>query len=161
MTPLDPGSVSGLISGVRDRSHSIHRTGPDSLCDGRCRQGVGGEFANASYTTSNNGYGMAVVPACTNVVDMKRLAGVLGADYVRLATEAELADLFPDCELGAMPPFGNVYLMPVVVDYDVARNEFIEFTLGTHRDAIRMSFNDYKKVARPLMAGIAMEEAFA
>jgi Ala-tRNA(Pro) deacylase len=53
-----------------------------------------------------------------------------------------------------MPPFGNIYLMPVVVDFDVARNEFIGFTVGTHRDAIRMSFEDYRRVARPVMAAI-------
>jgi len=55
----------------------------------------------------------------------------------------------PDCELGAMPPFGNYYEMPVIVDSAVARREFIAFNLGTYRDSVRMSYADFERLASP------------
>ena len=63
--------------------------------------------------------------------------------------------MFPDCELGAMPPFGNYYEMPVIVDSAVAGREFIAFNLGTHRDTVRMSNADFERLASPAVASIA------
>jgi Aminoacyl-tRNA editing domain len=61
---------------------------------------------------------------------------------VRLGTEQEFSSLFPDCELGAMPPFGALYNLPVYVDESLAADEAIVFNAGTHRDAIRMRYGD-------------------
>jgi Ala-tRNA(Pro) deacylase len=62
--------------------------------------------------------------------------------------------LFPDCELGAMPPFGPSFNMPVIVDTSIAGG-FIAFNLGTHRDVARMSYADFRRLARPAVAPIA------
>ena len=64
---------------------------------------------------TENGYGMAVLPG-DSMLDLQSLRTALGVSRLRLATESELADLFPDCELGAMPPFGNLFDLPVFVD---------------------------------------------
>jgi Ala-tRNA(Pro) deacylase len=66
---------------------------------------------------------------------------------VRLATEAEFASLFPDCELGAMPPLGELYGLPVYVDESLSVDKEIIFSAGTHRDAIRMNYRRLKCLA--------------
>jgi Ala-tRNA(Pro) deacylase len=80
---------------------------------------------------------------------------LLGLPWIRLADEGELAELFPDCELGAMPPFGYSCELPVVVDARIA-GDFIAFTIGTHRDVVRMSFADFSRLARPRVAFISV-----
>jgi Ala-tRNA(Pro) deacylase len=97
---------------------------------------------------SDKGYGMAVLPA-DSYVDLRELRFVLGLDSVRLATEDELLQLFPDNELGAMAPFGNLYGMPVYVDINLAEEDIIAFNAGTHRDVIYMRFADFRRLARP------------
>jgi Ala-tRNA(Pro) deacylase len=90
---------------------------------------------------------LAVLPA-PNHVRLDKLAAELG-NSVRLATEQEFSSLFPDCELGAMPPFGSLYNLPVYVDESLAADEAIVFNAGTHRDAICMRYNDFVRVAKP------------
>jgi Ala-tRNA(Pro) deacylase len=97
---------------------------------------------------SGKGYGMAVLPADT-YIDMVELRFVLGLDDIRLATETELKQLFPDNEVGAMPPFGNLYGMPVYVDANLAEADIIAFNAGTHRDVIYMRFADFRRLVRP------------
>jgi Ala-tRNA(Pro) deacylase len=79
---------------------------------------------------------LAVLPA-PNHVRLDKLAAEVGKS-VRLATEQEFSSLFPDCELGAMPPFGSLYNLPVYLDESLAADEAIVFNAGTHRDAIRI-----------------------
>lgn len=90
---------------------------------------------------------LAVLPAARHV-NLDKLGQLLGKP-VRLATEQEFSDLFPDCELGAMPPFGQLYNLPVYVDKTLAADEEIVFNAGTHRDAIRMGYADFVRLARP------------
>ena len=90
---------------------------------------------------------LAVLPA-PNHVKLEKLAAEVGKS-VRLATEQEFSSLFPDCELGAMPPFGSLYNLPTYVDESMAADEAIVFNAGTHRDAIRMRYEDFVRVARP------------
>jgi len=90
----------------------------------------------------------AVVPA-NREVDLQRLADLAGASDVRLADESELLWLYPDCELGAMPPFGPLYRQRVYVDEALARDEEVVFNAGTHTDAICMRYADFAVVARP------------
>lgn len=91
---------------------------------------------------SELGYGMAAVRA-DEFVDFEELRLLLGARGVRLATEEELAELFPGCELGAMPPLGNLFGMAVVMDRALTTPHYIAFNAGTHRDLIHMSVEDF------------------
>lgn len=107
-----------------------------------------------------NGYGMLVLPADC-VVDFAEVRRLLGLPDIRLAAEAELLGLFPDCEVGAMPPFGNIFSLPVLVDERIAISEFIAFNAGTHKDVIRMSFSDFAGLVNPLVAGFAASSSRA
>jgi Ala-tRNA(Pro) deacylase len=116
------------------------------------------EFAKVVVYFCETGYGMAVLPA-DRMVDLDEIAYLLGVSYIRLAKEAELPELFPDCELGAMPPFGDIFRMPVLLDESLTENKFIVFNIGTHRDTIRMSFRDYRALVHPLIGSITVREA--
>jgi Ala-tRNA(Pro) deacylase len=93
---------------------------------------------------------MTVLPASWNV-DLHRLRTVFATHQVRLATEDEITGLFPDCELGAMPPFGNLYGLPVFVDQSLTEDEEIVFQAGTHSDAIRMRYWDFASLTFPVV----------
>jgi Ala-tRNA(Pro) deacylase len=90
---------------------------------------------------------LAVLPA-DHQVDLYRFSRLVG-EPVRLATEREIADMFPDCELGAVPPFGRLYGLPVYVDVSLASSEQIAFPAGTHRDSVLMRFEDFEGLALP------------
>jgi len=107
---------------------------------------------------SENGYGMAVLPGDSRL-DLEGLRAVLGVARLRLATESELSELFPDCELGAMPPFGQLCGLPLWVDASLASEKTIAFNAGTHRDVIHMAFEDYQRLAQPKLAGLARPAA--
>ena len=108
-------------------------------------------FAKVVVVKADSRYLMAVLPS-TWKVDLKRLEHVLKYQHVRLATEDELAILFPDCEIGSMPPFGNLYGTPVYVDATLARDEEIAFDAGSHVGAIRMRYKDFAELVRPQVA---------
>jgi Ala-tRNA(Pro) deacylase len=91
---------------------------------------------------------MAVVPAPLHV-DLNLLRLVAGALNVELASEQEFQNAFPDCETGAMPPFGNLYDMPVYADDSLAAHEEITFTCGTHRELLRMAWADMIRLVDP------------
>lgn len=96
---------------------------------------------------------MAVLPAPFQV-DLDRAGGHLGAADVRLAREDEFAALFPGCEIGAMPPFGNLYGIPVYVDTALAEDETIVVQAGTHTDTISLRYADFQRVVRPTEADL-------
>jgi Ala-tRNA(Pro) deacylase len=96
----------------------------------------------------------AVVPA-DREVDLDRLADVARAHEVRLADESELRWLYPDCELGAMPPFGPLYKQTVYVDEALTYDDEIVFNAGTHSDAICMRYGDYAAIAQPVVGRFA------
>lgn len=97
---------------------------------------------------------MAVVPADLRI-DLDAFARACGAKVARLATEAEFKDRFPDCEVGSMPPFGNLYGVPVVVDGALAADEEIVFEAGTHHEALKLRYEDFARLVRPEVADIA------
>ena len=99
---------------------------------------------------------LAVLPA-PNHVRFEKLAAEVGKS-VRLATEQEFSSLFPDCELGAMPPFGSLYNLAVYVDESLAADEAIVFNAGTHRDAIRMRYDDFVRLTKPRVCLFAKRE---
>jgi len=98
---------------------------------------------------------MAVLPA-DHRIDLEKLDKVTGRKTA-LATEAEFNALFPDCAVGAMPPFGQLYSVPGYVDASLSEAERIVFEAGTHSDAIRMRYTDYAQVAKPTVADFAVK----
>jgi len=97
---------------------------------------------------------MAVLPASyrVNFEKFKELAGVASA---RLATEEEFADLFPGCEVGAMPPFGQLYDLPLYADEVLEEDETITFNAGTHTETVTMTFDDWEELAEPEIGDFA------
>ncbi|MBF8258360.1 MAG: ala-t(Pro) [Actinobacteria bacterium] len=91
---------------------------------------------------------MAVVPA-TERVDLARMQKCLEAKKVKLASEAEFSPLFPDCDLGAMPIFGSLYGVSVLVSHELTENDEIAFTAGTHRDIVRLKVSDFLAAENP------------
>jgi Ala-tRNA(Pro) deacylase len=110
----------------------------------------GREFVKAVVVQLDDHYAIAAVPA-HRLVDEKALARVAGAKQCRLATEAEFRDLFPECEVGAMPPVGRLYNLPTYVDDEVTRDESIVANAGTHAEAIRLRYLDLARVVEPVV----------
>lgn len=96
----------------------------------------------------------AVVPA-PSIVNLDRLLELAGGSQIRLAEEGELRRLFPECEIGAMPPFGPLYGQTVYVDAVLALQPEIAFNAGTHRDAIAMRWTDFVKMVNPIVGRFA------
>jgi Ala-tRNA(Pro) deacylase len=88
-------------------------------------------------------------------VDLSKVSGAIGKE-VRLSSEAEFAAAFADCEPGAMPPFGNLYELPVYVDEALGRNERIVFQAGTHRVTMSVAYSDFERLVGPTVTDIAV-----
>ncbi len=114
------------------------------------------EMAKTVMVFGDEGYHMMVVPA-NRLVDFHEVRLALGLTHARMATEEEIGKLFPDCELGAMPPFGNLYDVPVYLDSSMAGEETICFNAGTHRDVIHMRTSDYRDLVNPAVVSLARE----
>lgn len=107
----------------------------------------GKEFAKVVVTKVGKQFVMTVLPSTWNV-DLMSLTRVFGTMEVRLATEEELRGLFPDCEVGAMSPFGNLYGLGTYVDRSLTEDEKIVFQGGSHSDAVRMRYQDFATLAQ-------------
>jgi Ala-tRNA(Pro) deacylase len=94
---------------------------------------------------------MVVLPASCRL-DLATLARVLGKPSVALVAESEMKDLFPDCEAGAMPPFGQLYGLPVWVDSCFPKAGEFAFQAGNHHEIVRMRYAEYERLARPVVA---------
>ncbi len=108
----------------------------------------GKELAKTVMVKIDGNMAMAVLPASRHV-DFDAMEVAAGAGKIELATEAEFRDLFPQCELGAMPPFGNLYNLPVYAAVALAEDEDIAFNAGTHRELVRMKYKDYERLVKP------------
>ncbi len=108
----------------------------------------GRSFAKSVMVSVDGKIWMAVVPA-TERVNLARMQGCLGAKKARLATESEFSPLFADCDLGAMPIFGSLYGIPVLVSHELTENEEIAFTAGTHRDVVQLRVADFLAAEAP------------
>ena len=95
---------------------------------------------------------MLVLPA-SHRADFVKLKPVLKAKKVRLAKEEEFVGTFTDCEVGAMPPFGNLYGMDVFVSESLAEDEEIAFNAGSHVELVRLAYKDFNELAKPKVAG--------
>ena len=105
-------------------------------------------FAKPVMLKIDGNLAMLVMPAAYRA-DPARLSVALGGANVELAQEDEFCDRFPDCEVGAMPPFGNLYGLPVYVDARLSRHSDIVFNAGSHTDAVRMSYGEFESLANP------------
>ncbi|GIW89286.1 MAG: aminoacyl-tRNA deacylase [Isosphaeraceae bacterium] len=114
---------------------------------------TGFRVAKAVLFRASGGYVLAVVPA-THRVDERLLAEALGVGSLALATEEEVAGVFGDCELGAVPPFGRPYGLPVVVDAALAQLREIVAGGNTRHEGVRIRGRDYLALENPLVARI-------
>lgn len=114
----------------------------------------GNQWAKTVACVADNRPVLAVVPA-TSFVDLNRLREVAGAREVHLASEREFEGLYPDCEVGAMPPLGPLYGQPVFVDQMLTRADEIVFEGGSHRDAVKVKYDDFVRVVHPIVVDLA------
>ncbi len=118
----------------------------------------GKEVAKTVMVKINGDMAMAVLPASYSV-DFDELKKVTGASTVELASEKEFKDLFPECEVGAMPPFGKLYGLQTFMAASLAEDEVISFNAGTHTELIQMSFAEYERLENPVELAFSLEPA--
>ena len=111
---------------------------------------AGRDFAKTIVVRIDDSFALVVLPASRRLV-LADLRELLQNPLVRLASEAEMRGLFPDCELGAMPPFGNLYGLPVYVAESIVNQTEIAFNAGTHTEAIMMDYADFDQLVRPVV----------
>jgi Ala-tRNA(Pro) deacylase len=140
--------------------HETHRTAYTAQELAQEEHVPGKLIAKTIVVKADDGFAMAVMPA-TARADFGKLKSALGVKEIRLATELEFTGLFPDCDVGAMPPFGNLYGIPVYVDEALAEDEEIIFNAGTHQDTIRMRYADFARLAQPKVFPFALGRAAA
>ena len=121
---------------AQEVAHSLHVSGK------KCVKAVVAEGDNKTV--------IVVMPA-SHRLNLQELKAALKVNQLEMLVESELVGLFPDCDLGAVPPFGNLYGIDVWVDRAVASTEKILFCAGTHEDCIRMRYSDFAKLARPFV----------
>ena len=109
---------------------------------------TGKELAKTVIVELDGKMAMAVLPANRKIV-LQDLREVTGSDQVRFATEEEFRLKFPECETGAMPPFGNLYEMDVYLAESLTANDQIAFNAGSHSELIRMAFADFERLVKP------------
>lgn len=114
----------------------------------------GKELAKTVIVKLDGKLAMAVLPA-SRQVDLPSLRAAANTKTAELASEMEFRPSFPDCETGAMPPFGNLYGMAVFADESLVQDEEIAFNAGSHRELFRMKFNDYLHLVRPAIMKLA------
>lgn len=114
----------------------------------------GQELAKTVIVKIDDRMAMAVLPA-SRQVDLGLLRAAARSRTATLATEIEFRDLFPGCETGAMPPFGNLYGLPVFVEQSLTKDKEIAFNAGTHNELIRMSYDDFARLVQPKVIGFA------
>jgi Ala-tRNA(Pro) deacylase len=117
----------------------------------------GRELAKVVMLRSGADFFMAVLPAPYKV-DLARAKSIVGRTGLVLASEQEFTGLFPDCEPGAMPPFGNLYGISVYADMALAKDEEIVFNAGTHTQTVRMKYADFERLVKPKVAALAEED---
>jgi Ala-tRNA(Pro) deacylase len=114
------------------------------------------EMAKTVMVKLDGKLAMAVVPA-SELVHLQRLREITGAREVAVASESEFRDRFPECEVGAMPPFGNLYGMDVFASDSLAVDEQIAFNAGSHRELVCIGWNDFERLVHPLVADLTRQ----
>ncbi len=114
----------------------------------------GYELAKTVMIKIDGKMAMAVLPGAYKV-DMKHLRELTGAESVELAGEREFKDMFPGCETGAMPPFGNLYDMDVFVSPSLTEDEVIAFNAGSHTELVRLAYKDFQQLVQPKVVALS------
>ena len=114
------------------------------------------ELAKTVMVKADGKMAMAVLPASYKV-DFDLLKKATGSGKVEIADEEEFKDLFPGCEIGAMPPFGNLYGMDVFVAKSLTEDEEIAFNAGSHRELVRMAYKDFEGLVKPRVMKFSVE----
>ncbi|MCX6178076.1 MAG: YbaK/EbsC family protein [Chlorobiales bacterium] len=115
----------------------------------------GKELAKTVMVNIDGKMAMVILPA-SRQLDFELLRELTETRDVELANEKEFAGLFPDCEIGAMPPFGNLFAMDVYVSEELEADDEIAFNAGAHTELLRLSFEDYKKLVHPKIAKLSL-----
>lgn len=114
----------------------------------------GKELAKTVMVKVDGRMAMVVLPA-PEWIDLDGLRAATGAQKVELATEKEFSGLFPNCEVGAMPPFGNLWDMPVFVDQHLREDERIAFNAGSHTELVQLAYADFERLVQPTILEFA------
>jgi Ala-tRNA(Pro) deacylase len=118
----------------------------------------GRDMAKTVIVNLDGQLAMAVLPASKHV-ELSLLKAAAGAKTVALATEAEFRGKFPECETGAMPPFGNLYGVPVFVEESLTKDKEISFNAGTHNELMRIAYADFERLVQPTVTRFAPARA--
>jgi Ala-tRNA(Pro) deacylase len=118
----------------------------------------GRDMAKTVIVKIDDQMAMVVLPASYHV-DLSALKAAATAKTVALASESEFRGRFPECETGAMPPFGNLYGMPVFVEKTLTKDKEIAFNAGTHSELIRLSYEDFARLVQPKVIRFALAKA--
>ncbi len=114
----------------------------------------GRQIAKTVMVKMDGKMAMAVLPA-THKIDLERLKAAAAAGAVELAHESDFRDAFPECEVGAMPPFGNLYGMPVLVDRRLSEDTDISFNAGSHIELIQLPYKDFERLVAPKLGSFS------
>jgi Ala-tRNA(Pro) deacylase len=117
----------------------------------------GKELAKVVILKIDGQFAMAVIPA-PHKIDFERLKSAIEAKQIELASEKEFQKLFPDCDVGAMPPFGNLYGLPVYVAKPLKEDKEIVYNAGSHTEAIRMQYVDFDRLVKPIVIEYTSEK---
>lgn len=136
-------------------THCTHRLAYTAQEVAAAQHVPGREMAKTIVLQADSQFIMVILPAVMKI-NLKALRDELPFKHLQLATEREFAQLFPDAEIGAMVPFGNLYNLPVYVDKSLARDEEIVFNAGTHVDTIRIKYRDFERLVHPALIDAAI-----
>ncbi len=120
----------------------------------------GNEMAKTVMIKVDSQLAMAVLPASCQI-DLAALKRITKARSISLASEPEFEMKFPDCDLGAMPPFGNLYGFPVFVEERLTQDKEIAFNAGTHNELVRMKYEDFERVVNPIVGRFSLRPILA
>lgn len=118
----------------------------------------GKEMVKTVIVKADGNMKMVVLPS-THDVDFDAIKEAIGAEEVELASEDEFEDMFPDCELGAMPPFGNFYDIDTLVAESLTEDNIIAFNAGTHKELVKMGYSDYEELTNPQIMPVGVKKA--
>lgn len=137
-----------------DIPHDVQYTSQETAADTHT---PGRKFVKTVVVQIEGRYVLVVLPA-HHRLDLEKFRLALGVTEVRLASEEDMRRLFPDAEVGAEPPFGNLYGLRVFASNDLAEDDWVTFNAGTHRDAIRMRYPDFVRLVHPSVLRISVRE---
>jgi Ala-tRNA(Pro) deacylase len=116
----------------------------------------GNQVAKVVIVCADKDKVMLVLPAPYRI-NVDQVRDMVGAKRIRLAKEEEFADLFPDCATGAMPPFGNLYGVPVYIDRSMSEEPDMVFRIGTHRETMKIAYADFVRLAQPVVGDFSWQ----